>query len=130
MKIYPNTERNLWLLMIHSELACQNDAIQEFRHLLKVPKRYTKFRYEKLYRMADSVYPHKNYVKDWEWFEECSDLQWINCKDELIDTADIYKYIRNMERSGVNTMWNIHPVTLAGLATKETKIQWGKNETR
>lgn len=71
MKIYSDTERNLWILAIHSELICQNDAKQNYRHLLKVPKRYQKFRYDKLYSMAMSVYPRKNFVSDVEWFEEC-----------------------------------------------------------
>jgi len=126
MKIYPNTERNLWLLMIHSELACQNDAVQKFRHLLKVKKRIPQLRYDLLYQKCKRDYPEKNYVDDFEYFEECSDLQWLNCKDELIDTADIYKYMRNMERSGVKTMWNTYQLTLEGPVTKETKIEWKK----
>jgi len=69
--IFSKRERDMWLLCVKSQLDCQNDAIQKYYNLVRVPGRYQKFRYEKLYRMADRLYPQKNYVKDFEYFEEC-----------------------------------------------------------
>jgi len=64
-----DTNRPLEILCIHSELICQNDAIQKYRNRVRVPKRYTKFRYEKLYRMAE-VITDRRFTEDKDWFLE------------------------------------------------------------
>lgn len=66
-----NGNRPLEILIIHSELICQNDAIQTITKQVRVPKRLTKFRYEKLIRVGRIVM-HKNLIMDYDWFEECA----------------------------------------------------------
>ena len=63
-------DRPLEILIIHSELICQNDAIQEITKLVRVPKRLTKFRYEKLIRVGRIVM-RKDLTMDFDWFVEC-----------------------------------------------------------
>lgn len=65
----PFSNRPLQLLCIHSELMCQNDAIQDFVIKLRVAERFTKFRFEKLYRVAEIKFK-KRYTKDYEWVHE------------------------------------------------------------
>lgn len=65
-----DSNRPLEILIIHSELVCQNDAIQKYTTLVKVPSRFNKFRFEKLYRMAGWLFPARQIIKDYEWFEE------------------------------------------------------------
>ena len=62
-------DRPLEILIIHSELICQNDAIQEITKQVRVPKRLTKFRYEKLIRVGRIVM-RKDLTMDFDWFEE------------------------------------------------------------
>ena len=64
-----DSNRPLEILIIHSELICQNDAIQEITKQVRVPKRYTKFRYEKLIRVG-RIIMRKNLIMDYDWFEE------------------------------------------------------------
>jgi hypothetical protein len=110
--------------MIHSQLACQNMAIQKYTNLVKVPSRFKNYRYTELYQLAHALYPKRGYVQDYEYFDECQDLQYINCKDELMDYCDVYRFMRMRERSGVKTMFNVHPVRLTGTPTKETIVKW------
>ena len=63
-------DRPLEILIIHSELICQNDAIQEITKQVRVPKRLTKFRYEKLIRVGRIVM-RKDLTMDFDWFVEC-----------------------------------------------------------
>ena len=63
-------DRPLEILIIHSELSCQNDAIQEITKQVRVPKRLTKFRYEKLIRVGRIVM-RKDLTMDFDWFVEC-----------------------------------------------------------
>lgn len=62
-------DRPLEILIIHSELICQNDAIQEITKQVRVPKRLTKFRYEKLIRVG-RVVMRKDLIMDYDWFME------------------------------------------------------------
>jgi len=61
-----DSNRPLEILIIHSELICQNDAIQEITKQVRVPKRYTKFRYEKLIRVG-RIIMRKNLIMDYDW---------------------------------------------------------------
>lgn len=62
-------DRPLEILIIHSELICQNDAIQEITKQVRVPKRFKKFRYEKLIRVG-RVVMRKNLIMDYDWLME------------------------------------------------------------
>ena len=64
-----NGNRPLEILIIHSELICQNDAVQVISRQIRVPTRYTKFRYEKLIRVGRIVM-RKNLVMDYDWLME------------------------------------------------------------
>ena len=64
-----NGNRPLEILIIHSELICQNDAIQEITKQVRVPKRYPKFRFEKLIRVG-RVVMRKDLIMDYDWFME------------------------------------------------------------
>ena len=61
--------RPLEVLIIHSELMCQNDAIQDITKQVRVPKRFTEFRNEKLIRVGRIVM-RKNLVMDYDWLME------------------------------------------------------------
>lgn len=61
--------RPLEILIIQSELICQNDAIQEITKQVRVPKRYTKFRFEKLI-IVGRVVMRKDLIMDDDWFME------------------------------------------------------------
>lgn len=65
-----DSNRPLEILIIHSELICQNDAIQTITKQVRVPKRLTKFRYEKLIRVGRIVM-RKDLTMDFDWFVEC-----------------------------------------------------------
>ena len=65
-----DSNRPLEILIIHSELICQNDAIQTITKQVRVPKRYTKFRFEKLIRVGRIVM-RKDLTMDYDWFVEC-----------------------------------------------------------
>lgn len=65
-----DSNRPLEILIIHSELICQNDAIQTITKQVRVPKRYTKFRFEKLIRVGRIVM-RKDLTMDFDWFVEC-----------------------------------------------------------
>ncbi len=65
-----NKNRPLEILIIHSELICQNDAIQTITKQVIIPRRFTKFRYEKLYRVAQIIF-HKRFTQDYEFFVRC-----------------------------------------------------------
>lgn len=64
-----DSNRPLEILIIHSELICQNDAIQEITKQVRVPKRYTKFRFEKLI-IVGRVVMRKDLIIDYDWFME------------------------------------------------------------
>ena len=64
-----DSNRPLEILIIHSELICQNDAIQEITKQVRVPKRYTKFRFEKLI-IVGRVVMRKDLIMDDDWFME------------------------------------------------------------
>ena len=64
-----DSNRPLEILIIHSELICQNDAIQEITKQVRVPKRYTKFRFEKLI-IVGRVVMRKDLIMDYDWFME------------------------------------------------------------
>jgi hypothetical protein len=56
-----------WLLMINSELVCQNDAINGFADLdemVSVSKEIIENRYRRLYSLARAFNPKKNIVSD------------------------------------------------------------------
>ena len=63
------SDRPIEILIIHSELICQNDAIQEITKQVRVPKRYTKFRFEKLI-IVGRVVMRKDLIMDDDWFME------------------------------------------------------------
>lgn len=65
-----NKNRHLEILIIHSELICQNDAIQTITKQVRVPRRFTKFRFEKLYRVAQIIF-RKRFTQDYDFFVRC-----------------------------------------------------------
>lgn len=64
-----NGNRPLEILIIHSELICQNDAIQEITKQVIAPRRITKFRFEKLIRVG-RVVMRKHLIMDYDWLME------------------------------------------------------------
>lgn len=64
-----DSNRPLEILIIHSELVCQNDAIQKYKTRVRVPKRFKEFRYEKLYSVC-CIITRKYFQFDSEFFEE------------------------------------------------------------
>lgn len=58
--------RPLDILCIHSQLMCQNDAIQKIITEIKVKTKYQKFRCDKLYIQGSLI---TKTVRDLEYFE-------------------------------------------------------------